>query len=123
MIIHLLWTYDEPKGQTREKIKIISDIGDGSRLLLFSYTKLLQLRGLTPVNLTEVHNLKVFNGENIGLVGLVGRTVAHPHVLWEKVATMCLRSLGCAAGGQLLQHVGDLVEELGLAGDSALNSS
>lgn len=49
--------------------------------------------------------------------------LAHPHEFWERVATMCLWSFGCAAGGQLLQCVGDLVEELGLSGDLALNSS
>lgn len=42
--------------------------------------------------------------------------MAHPHVLWEKVASTCLQSFGSIALGQLLQHVGGLAEELGLRG-------
>lgn len=57
------------------------------------------------------------------MAGLVGRRVAHSQVFWEKAATLCLWALGCATGGQLLQHVGNLEEEQGLLGDLALNSN
>lgn len=52
-IINLWWAYDEPKGQKKAKIKVNSGIREGGRLLIFSYTKLLQRCGLTPINITD----------------------------------------------------------------------
>lgn len=43
IIINLLWAYDEPKGQKKEKIKVNLGIRKGGRLLIFNHTKLLQL--------------------------------------------------------------------------------
>lgn len=41
------------RGKKQAKIKVNSGIRKGGRLLIFSYTKLLQQCGLTPINITD----------------------------------------------------------------------